>query len=150
MCLRSRFEFQSCLQAPLRSDTSGGVSSNKTASTSLPGDCSNFAPSCHGDASFVDVALLRTFKILLHQTGSETQFGVASKGADSARCHKQTRTGSIHPLSIHLSIVWMPAPCPCPRQPALPKAPLSETPHPCTGTGGGHSMQGCRAFPRLR
>lgn len=44
----------------------------------LPHDFSNFSPSSRGDAGFVDVGLLQTFKSLLHQTGSGTRFGAVS------------------------------------------------------------------------
>ncbi|EOB05332.1 Potassium voltage-gated channel subfamily B member 1 [Anas platyrhynchos] len=74
------------------------------------GDSSNFSPPCHGDASFVDVALLWIFKSLLHQMGSKTQFEAASKGAASAQCHEQTRTGSGHPSIHRLDAGPMPVP----------------------------------------
>lgn len=83
--LTIRSGFQSSLQAPSHCNASGRVSSNIKAQTFfLPHDFSKFSPSCRGDASFVDVGLLQTFKSLLHQRGSGTQFGAVNVNECSA------------------------------------------------------------------
>lgn len=121
LCLQSRSELQSSLQAPPFSAVPGGVFSNKAAQTFLPHDFPNFSPSCPGDASFVDALLLQIFKSLLHQMGSEPHFAARHRG------------------EVGQARGFLPS-----------NGVLPGSPHPCMGTGGGYSMPGCGGFPRIR
>lgn len=134
LCLQSRSELQSSLQAPPRSAVPGGVSSNKAAQTF----CHVTSPTspllswrcqlCRCEQCFCRFSKVSCIK---WDRSPTLQLPAEGKRDRHSFC---PAIGCQH----------------CARTMGLPMVLLPGTPRPCTGTGGGHSMPGCCGFPRIR